>query len=162
MSGTYKLKITEEPLDADDNAPKGRVELLNLFYIKYLSYNLFGYSFLYLEGHSMKSKFVIATSDEEYKPKRDDPVEGIMQRFMKVQVTDFEKYLQYSLSRQINIYFSYSNGRMNIKAKARYRMQKFNLADVLYTMYDLRYTMTDAVDNEVWYDGKLYKITKVI
>lgn len=51
---------------------------------------------------------------------------------------------------------------MNVKAKARYRMQKFNLADVLYTMYDLRHPMNDALDNEVWYDGKLYKITKVI
>lgn len=46
LNNTYKLKITEEQLDAYDNDPKGRVELLNLFYIKYLSYNLFGYSFL--------------------------------------------------------------------------------------------------------------------
>lgn len=39
-------------------------------------------------------------------------------------------------------------------------MQKFNLADALYTIHDLKHKM-DVKNNEVWYEGKLYKITDV-
>lgn len=125
---------------------------------------MFGYSFLNLEGHSMKSKFVIFSSNEEQQIGKDSPNEKMMQTFFKVQVTDYQQYLQQSLCRQVNIYLSYSNGRMNVKPKAKYRMQKFNLADVLFTMKDCHneeYMMTHAINNDVWQDGGLYKISKV-
>ena len=73
------LKVTPEQLDSDENDDKGRVELLNLFYVKHLAYTLLGFSCLNLEGHSMKSKFIIATSDAEFKPSND--TEAMVQEF---------------------------------------------------------------------------------